>query len=240
MSGHSKWATIKRKKDVTDSKRGKIFTQHAKLITVTAQKGGGDPAMNPSLRMAIDRAKFDNVPNANIERAIKKGTGELKEGNALAEVTYEGYGPGGVAFLVHTITDNKNRTVSNLRNLFTKYGGNLGEPGCTAWMFQKRGVIVLDLNDKNKEEAELVVIEAGAEDLRIADDSMEVITAFEKLMTVKKALEEQGFKIESAEIAFIPKEKMTIQEEDLARKVLRLIEALEEDEDVTEISSNFV
>jgi YebC/PmpR family DNA-binding regulatory protein len=237
MSGHSKWATIKRKKDVTDSKRGKVFTQHAKLIAIAAQQGG-DPEMNPGLRVAIDRAKEDNLPNANIERAIKKGTGELKDGNALEEITYEGYASGGVALLIHTITDNRNRTVSNLRNHFTKHGGNLGESGCTAWMFQKRGVIVVDLNGKNAEEAELAIIEAGAEDMSVSGNAVEVITPFEKLMAVKKTLEAQGFKIESADVAFLPKEKMAVQEEELAGKVLRLIDVLEEDEDVTQVSSN--
>lgn len=238
MAGHSKWKQIKHKKGAADSKRGKVFTQHAKMITVAAQKGGGDPEMNPSLRAAIDRAKEDNLPNANIERAIKKGTGELKEGNALAEVSYEGYGPGGTALYVETVTDNRNRTVSNIRSIFTKAGGNLGESGCVAWMFQKRGVIQVDFAGKNPGDAEMMLIDAGAEDLTLEEDCAEVITPYESLMAVKGSLEKMGFKIQSAEILFLPKEKVTLEDEALAEKVLKLIDALEEDEDVVQVASN--
>ncbi len=243
MSGHSKWATIKRKKDVTDSKRGKIFTQHARLIALAAQQGGGDPTMNPTLRVAIDRAKLDNVPNANIDRAVKKGTGELKEGEAISELTYEGYGPGGVAFYVQVVTDNKNRAVSNVRSMFTKNGGNLGGPGSVAWMFEQKGVIVMEAGGKSKDDVELAVIEAGAEDLEWATEgggatAVTIYTKFAELMMVKKALEASGFKIESVEVAFIPKNTTAVDDPEVARKVLRLADALEEDEDVSHVSMN--
>lgn len=238
MSGHSKWATIKRKKDVTDSKRGKIFTQHAKMIALAAQQGGGDPSMNPSLRAAIDRAKLDNVPNANIERSIKKGTGELKEGEAISELTYEGYGPGGVAFYVQVVTDNKNRAVSNVRALFTKHGGNLGGPGSVAWMFEQKGVIEMKAGGKPKDDVELAVIEAGADDIGIDGETVTVYTKFTDLMAVKKALEAAGFKIERAEIDFISKNTTAVADAETAGKVLRLFDALEEDEDVTHVSMN--
>lgn len=256
MSGHSKWATIKRKKDVTDSKRGKIFTQHAKLIALSAQQGGGDISMNATLRAAVDRAKLDNVPNTNIDRAIKKGTGELKEGEAISELTYEGYGPGGVAFYVQVVTDNKNRAVSNVRSLFTKHGGNLGGPGSVAWMFGKKGVIEVGtagtaMEGKSRDEVELALIEAGAEDIEFgaggdgasgkaggAELSALVYTKFEDLTTVKKALEAAGFNVFRAESEFIPKNTVAITDSEVAGKVLRLAEALEEDEDVNSVSMN--
>lgn len=239
MSGHSKWATIKHKKGATDAKRGKIFTQHAKMIALCAQRGGADVTMNAGLRAAIDRAKMDNVPNANIERAIKKGTGELKDGNVITEGAYEGYGPGGVAIFVEVVTDNKNRAVSNVRNIFSKNGGNLGEPGCVAWMFQRKGVILLNTAGMNAEEVEMAVIESGAEDMSPDGDHMEVTTAYEALATVKKALEAQGMKIERADVELVPKEKMAVTDESTATKILKLMEALEEDEDVSNVSSNF-
>lgn len=238
MSGHSKWHSIKHKKGAADAKRGKIFTQHAKMIALAAQSGG-DPEMNPALRAAIDRAKLDNLPNANIERAVKKGTGELKDGSILEEVTYEGYGPGGVAILVKTITDNKNRTLPNVRQCFAKSGGKLGSDGCVAWMFEQKGILTLDVSGKDKDEVEMAVIEAGAEDMETHGDLMTVTTAFADLGPVRDALESAGFKIENAVIEYVAKEQTKVDDESTASKILKLMDALDEDEDVTDVASNF-
>lgn len=238
MSGHSKWHSIKHKKGAADAKRGKVFTQHAKLIVLAAQQGG-DPEMNPSLRSAIDRAKMDNVPNANIDRAIKKGTGELKDGEILSETSYEGYGPGGTAIYVQAITDNKNRTLANVRSAFTKHGGNLGETGCVAWMFEKKGLIILNTEGLDVEEVEMAVIESGADDMSAEGETMEVYTAYQELGNVKKALESAGMKVESADISFIAKDTVKVEDVSVAKKILRLMDVLEEDEDVTNVSSNF-
>lgn len=238
MSGHSKWHSIKHKKGAADAKRGKVFTQHAKLIVLAAQQGG-DPEMNPSLRSAIDRAKMDNVPNANIDRAIKKGTGELKDGEILSETSYEGYGPGGTAIYVQAITDNKNRTLANVRSAFTKHGGNLGETGCVAWMFEKKGLIILNTEGLYVEEVEMAVIESGADDMSAEGETMEVYTAYQELGNVKKALESAGMKVESADISFIAKDTVKVEDVSVAKKILRLMDVLEEDEDVTNVSSNF-
>lgn len=238
MSGHSKWHSIKHKKGAADAKRGKMFTQHAKLIALAAQQGG-DPDMNPALRAAIDRAKLDNLPNMNIERAIKKGTGELKDGNTIMELTYEGYGPGGTAIFVHVVTDNKNRAVSNVRNIFTKHGGNLGEAGCVAWMFKKKGIIVLNIEGKNLEDVEMAVIESGAEDMEVDDKLMTIYTAYQDLMNVKRTLETAGLKTENADIAFVANDTIKIEDPSVAKKILKLMEALEEDEDITNVASNF-
>lgn len=238
MSGHSKWHSIKHKKGAADAKRGKVFTQHAKMITLAAQSGG-DPEMNPGLRVAIDRAKMDNLPNMNIDRAIKKGTGELKDGSILVETSYEGYGPGGVAILVKAITDNKNRTLPNVRQCFSKCGGKIGSDGCVAWMFEPKGIILMDVSGKNMEEIEMEVIEAGAEDMEANGDTMTVTTAFEDLGPVRNALTAAGFKIESAKIEYIAKEQVKIEDESTASKIIRLMDALDEDEDVTEVAGNF-
>ena len=239
MSGHSKWHSIKHKKGAADAKRGKLFTQHAKMIVLAAQQGGGDPEMNPSLRSAIDRAKADNVPNANIDRAIKKGTGELKDGEILSEITYEGYGPGGTAIFVQAITDNKNRTLANVRSSFTKHGGNLGETGCVAWMFKKKGLIILNIEGMEMEEVEMAVIESGADDMSPESSTMEVYTAYQELGNVKKVLEQSEMKVESAEILFVAKDTVRVEDAATAKKILKLMDALEEDEDVTNVSSNF-
>ena len=238
MSGHSKWHSIKHKKGAADAKRGKVFTQHSKLIALAAQQGG-DPDMNPSLRAAIDRAKMDNLPNANIERSIKKGTGELKDGSVIMELTYEGYGPGGTAIYVKVVTDNKNRAVANVRSIFTKNGGNLGENGCVAWMFKQKGVIVLDITDMDMEEVEMAVIESGAEDMEVDGPTMEVYTDYKDLMSIKKILEEAGMKIESADVSFIANDTVKIEDPATAKKILRLMETLEDDEDISSVSSNF-
>lgn len=239
MSGHSKWHSIKHKKGAADAKRGKIFTRHAKLITIAAQQGGGDPEMNPSLRLAIDKAKAENMPNDNIARAIKRGTGELKDGAVITEVSYEGYGPNGIAILITCLTDNKNRTVSNLRSILSKNGGSMGESGCVGWMFHKKGVLTIDLKGKNQEEIELIAIDAGAEDVSIEDGVLEVTTKPDDFDKVKKQLETNGIQFLNAEQALIPENYITIENEEEATKIVKLIELLEEDEDTDEVFSNF-
>jgi YebC/PmpR family DNA-binding regulatory protein len=239
MSGHSKWHSIKHKKGALDAKRGKIFTKHAKLITIAARDGGGDPDMNPSLRSAISNAKADNVPNINIEKAVAKGSGDGKDGVNLSEVMYEGFGPASTAIYVQVITDNKNRAVSNVKNVFTKNGGNMGEAGTVGWMFEKKGVITAKITDKNNDEAELLAIDAGADDLTIENGIFEIITSPSVLMKVRDNLENSGFKVEKAELDFIPKNPVKIDNLDDAKKVLRLVEALEDDEDVANVYSNF-
>lgn len=238
MSGHSKWHSIKHKKGAADAKRGAIFTKHAKLITIAA-KNGGDPDMNPALRTAIDNAKAENMPNNNIERAIKKGTGEDKDAAELVELTYEGYGPGGVAVFVKCVTDNKNRTVANIKHLFSKHGGSLGTNGCVAWMFENKGIVTVDLTGKDPEEVELAAIEAGATDIQREEDSLEVHTEPADTNKVKAALEAAGVTVESAKTDLVPKESTQISEEDIAKKIMRLVDALEDDEDVTNVASNF-
>jgi YebC/PmpR family DNA-binding regulatory protein len=239
MSGHSKWHSIKHKKGAADAKRGKIFTMHAKLITIAAREGGGDPDMNPALRTAIDNAKADNVPNANIERAIKRGTGEDKEGADISEVMYEGYGPCGIALYIQAVTDNKNRTVASVKSILSKHGGNMGGAGSVAYLFHKKGLILIKAEPEKHEDIELTAIDSGAEDIKTEADSVEIYTDPKDLHNVKKKLEEAGFAIESAEITFIPENEVKIENENDARKVLKLMEALEEDDDVTNVYSNF-
>ena len=240
MSGHSKWHSIKHKKGANDAARGKIFTRHGKLITIaTREGGGGDPEMNPSLRLAIEKAKAENMPNANIERAIKKGTGEDKDGAQLMELTYEGYGPSGSAILVETLTDNKNRTVSSVRSTFTKKGGNMGESGSVAFLFDRKGVIrILCDSEEKGEEIALEAIDAGAEDFKYEDGEVDIFTAPTEVMAVKKLLEEMGEKIESAEITMIAKNTIEISDPEKAKTVLTLIETLEDNEDVSAVHSN--
>lgn len=238
MSGHSKWHSIKHKKAATDAKRGKIFTQHANLITIAA-RNSGDTDMNPNLRLAIDNAKKANVPNNNIERAIKRGTGELKEGTEISEITYEGYGPAGTAIMVECLSDNKNRTYTNIRTIFNKKGGNLGTNGSVAWMFERKGVIIVKTDGKRTDEIELAAIEAGAEDIQKEDNFIEIKTNPNEMIGVNDKLKSQGIESENAEVLLIPNNTVKIENEEDARKVLTFVEALEEDEDVTNVSSNF-
>jgi YebC/PmpR family DNA-binding regulatory protein len=235
MAGHSKWANIKHRKGAADAKRGKIFTKYAKLITIAAQSGG-DPIMNPSLRAAIDKAKEHNVPNDNITRAIKRGTGELKDGNIIEEVTYEGFGPGGVALIIECLTDNRNRSVASVRNILNKEGGRPGDSGCVAWMFERKGVIQLE-NNGNKEDLELKVIDAGAEDVAWDDDILQVYVSVDNFEQYKKALPED-IKIISSGLEMVPKTKTTIDTVDNAEKLLKLLDLLNEDEDVSEVWEN--
>jgi YebC/PmpR family DNA-binding regulatory protein len=235
MSGHSKWATIKHKKAALDAKRGKMFTTIIKEIMIAA-RNGGDPDANPRLRTAITAAKAVSMPNDNIKRAIMRGTGEL-EGGMIEEFTYEGYGPAGVAIIVEVATDNKNRTVSEVRHAFSKNGGNMGEQGSVAWMFDRKGQIILEGENLNEDELMNLVLEAGADDLRQDGDTWEVITAPESLATVQEALEKAKIPMAQAKLAMIPKN--TIQVEGASVKgLLKLLDALEEHDDVQNVFSN--
>jgi len=235
MSGHSKWATIKRKKAVLDSKRGKIFTKLIKEITIAA-RDGGDINGNPRLRLAVDNAKAANMPLDNIERAIKKATGEL-EGVIYHELTYEGYGPAGVAVLVEVATDNKNRTVAEVRHIFSKNSGSMGETGSVAWMFDRKGVVSLPAEGKKEDDIMEIIIEAGAENLTTEEDFFEVTTTVESFETVRRALVDKQFNIENASLQWIAKNMIEVKGED-AEKVVKMIEALEDLDDVQNVYSN--
>lgn len=238
MSGHSKWSTIKRKKGANDAKRGKIFTKLIKEITVAAKMGGGDPDANPRLRTAVLSAKSENMPKDNIERAIKKGTGGL-EGVNYEEILYEGYGPGGVAVLVETMTDNKNRTVADVRHYFSKSGGNLGESGCVGWMFDKKGVVVVDKETISEEELMDLALEAGAEDVVEEDTTFQVITAPEDFNEVMGNLEKAELKHVEASVSMVPKNTVDVAEEKTARSLMKLLDSLEDHDDVQKVHANF-
>ena len=236
MSGHSKWATTKRKKAVIDSKRGKVFTKLIKEITISAREGGGDPIGNPRLRLAIDNAKAANMPADNIERAVKKATGEL-EGQSYSELTYEGYAPAGIAILVDVATDNKNRTVAEVRHIFSKHGGTMGESGSVAWMFNKKGVITLPIQGKTEDEIMEIIIDAGADDMQTDEEFFEVQTSLENFEKVRKALLDKKITVENASLQWVAKNTILIKGED-AEKVIRLIETLEDNDDVQNVFSN--
>jgi YebC/PmpR family DNA-binding regulatory protein len=237
MAGHSKWKQIKRKKAATDAKRGALFTRLIREITVAARAGGGDPGGNPRLRTAIDAAKTENMPAENIDRAIKKGTGEL-EGVTYSEVTYEGYGPGGAAILIESVTDNPNRTVADIRHQFSRHGGNLGAANSVAWMFDRRGQITLDATKVDEDSAMEAALEAGADDFVRDGDTITVSTPVHELHAVQAALQGRGLPVEGAEIALIPKSTVKVEGGD-AKKLLALMEALEEMDDVAKVFSNF-
>lgn len=236
MSGHSKWATTKRKKAAIDAKRGKMFTKLIKEITIAARQGGGDASGNPRLRLAIDNAKAANMPADNIDRAIKKATGEL-EGQSFSELTYEGYGPAGVAVLVEVATDNKNRTVAEVRHMFSKSGGSLGESGSVAWMFERKGIITLPRQGKNEEEMLEIVLEEGAEDLQTEEEFFEVQTSIEDFESVRKALLEKKLAIDNASLQWIAKNTVNVSGEN-AESVIKLIENLEDNDDVQNVFAN--
>ncbi len=238
MSGHSKWSTIKHKKAAQDAKRGKAFSKIIKEVTVAARIGGGDLAANPRLRTAIAAAKAENMPKDNIERAIKKGTGEL-EGANYEEVTYEGYGPGGVAILVETISDNRQRTVADVRHLFAKRGGNLGEPGSVAWIFEKKGLILVEKDKADEETLMTIALEANAEDIQEQESEWEVYTAPESFEDVKSALEANSIPVLTAEVTMLPGNTVSIEDEKQASQLLILMEALEENSDVQNVYANF-
>ncbi len=237
MSGHSKWATIKRKKGAVDAKRGKLFTQLIRELTSAARLGGGDPDGNPRLRLAMDKARASNMPRDNIERAVKKGAGEL-DGVIVEEITYEGYGPGGVAVLVETLTDNRNRTVGELRHAFSKHGGNLAANGAVAFLFQKRGSLSFDQDGIDGDALMEAAMEADALDVREGAGSIEVETAPERFEAVRKALESKGFRPASAELAFAPTTQVTLTGNQ-AQSMLKLYEVLDEHEDVKQVYANF-
>ena len=237
MSGHSKWSSIKHKKGAADAKRGKIFSRLIKELTVAARLGGGDPNGNPRLRTAIQAAKAENMPKDNIGRAIKKGTGEI-EGTSYEEINYEAYGPGGVAVLIDRPTDNRNRAVADIKHIFDRYGGNLGEPGCVAWMFEKKGLIVIEKGTIDEEKLFEMAVEAEAEDVKEEETEFEVITATTDFETVKKAFDDEGLTYSIAEISMIPKNTVKLEGKK-AEQMLHLMEALEDNDDVAHVYANF-
>ncbi len=238
MSGHSKWATIKRKKGAADAKRGKIFTKLIKEITLAARLGGGDPEGNARLRQAILAAKAENMPKDNIDRAIKKGSGEQGGASAFEELTYEGYGPGGVAVLVEILTDNKKRTVAEIRHIFSKYGGNLAENGAVAWIFEKKGSILLEKKGVDEDALMEAALEAGAQDVREEENEFEVLTEPASFESVRKAVEAAGFKYVEAQISMIPQNTVKLSE-DKASSMLKMMEKLEDNDDVQNVYANF-
>jgi YebC/PmpR family DNA-binding regulatory protein len=237
MSGHSKWHSIKHKKAVVDARRGQHFTKLARAITVAAREGGGDPDGNAALALAVQKARDASMPKDNIERAIAKGTGEGADSEQIETVLYEGYGPGGVALLVEALTDNRNRTGADVRHAFTKHGGSLGEPGSVSYLFDKRGVIVVDASRYDEDDL-IGAIDAGAEDIALDDDVYEVLTEPGDLGAVRATLEQSGIEIESADVTQRPKSRVPVDEAD-APKLMRLIDALEESDDVNAVHANF-
>jgi len=237
MSGHSKWHSIKHKKGATDAKRGKLFTKFIKEITVAARTGGGDPDANARLRKAILDAKAGNMPNDTIDRAIRRGTG-AEEGVTYDEITYEGYGPGGVAMLIEAMTDNRNRTVAEIRHIFSKNGGNLGESGSVGWLFEKKGYIVVDKAAKPEEELFEIAIEGGADDVRDDQDNMEIITSPENFESVQAAIKSAGIEPQVAEVSMVPQNYVKL-EGGSAQQMLRLMEAMEDHDDVQKVYANF-
>jgi len=237
MSGHSKWSTIKHKKAAKDAKKGKLFTKFIKEITVAARMGGGDINSNPRLRTAVTAARTNSMPNDNIDRAIKKGTGEL-EGVTYEEIQYEGYGPGGAAILAQVLTDNKNRTVSEIRRLFTNHGGHLGETGCVSWMFDKKGVITVEKSQIDEERLMGIVLDAGAEDVKEEDDLFEVVTQPEDFEKVKERLDREKVPVASAQVTMVPKNTVNVDAKHV-EQILKLTEELEDHDDVQGVSANF-
>jgi YebC/PmpR family DNA-binding regulatory protein len=237
LAGHSKWAQIKRKKAVTDARRGKLWSKLLKEVSVAARIGGGDPAGNARLRTAIQDARDANVPNDNIDRAVRRGSGQL-DGVTYEEVSYEGYGAGGVAVLIEALTDNRNRTVSDVRHLFSKHGGNLGENGCVAWMFDKRGYFAIGRSALAEETFMELALEVGAEDISIEDEIFEIYSKPEEYAAMREALDERGVALEASQLAMLPQSTVRLESDD-AGKVLRLLEALEDHEDVQHVWSNF-
>ncbi len=237
MSGHNKWSTIKHKKGAADAKRGKIFSKIIKEITIAARMGGGDPEGNPRLRTVLTAARNANMPKDNIERAIKRGTGEIA-GVTYEEITYEGYGPGGVAVLVEALTDNKNRTVAEIRHIFDKYNGNLGESGCVSWIFEKKGVIDIPVQGLTEDQVMELALESGAQDVKQEDDMFEITTEIAEFETVRKAVEEQGWKIEEASITMIPQNSVKLDGKK-AEQMLKMMDVLDDHEDLQNVYANF-
>ncbi len=237
MSGHSKWSSIKHKKAAADAKRGKLFTKLIKEITVAAREGGADPDTNPRLRTAVANAKAQNMPNETIERGILRGTGQLP-GTSYEEIIYEGYGPKGVAIIVEVVTDNRNRSTSDLRNILSKNGGNLGERGCVSWMFDKKGLIVIDKDKADEDELIMIALESGAEDVKSGDDSYEIITEPQQFESVREAVQEAGIETTLEEISMIPQTTVKLDGKE-ALQLLKIIGSLEDHDDVQNVYSNF-
>ena len=239
MSGHSKWATTKHKKAVVDAKRGKLFAKLVKNVEVAARTGGGDPAGNPTLFDAIQKAKKSSVPNENIDRAVKRGSGQEAGGAQYENITYEGYGPGGVAVLVECLTDNRNRAASDVRVAFTRNGGRMADPGSVAYLFNRKGVIVVEkTKDLSEDDVLLAVLDAGAEEVNDLGDSFEVVSEPTDLVAVRTALQDAGIDYESADAAFLPSSEIDLDEEQ-ARKVIKMIDALEDSDDVQDVYANY-
>jgi YebC/PmpR family DNA-binding regulatory protein len=238
VSGHSKWSSIKHKKGAADAKRGKLFSKLSRAIIVAAKEGGPDPSGNLALQNAVEKARSYSMPKDNIERAIARGSGQDSDAEAFETIVYEGYAPGGVALIVEALTDNRNRTAADVRHLFTKNDGNLGEAGSVAWLFERRGVVVVD-GSADEDELTLVAAEGGADDVRRDGSSWEITSPPDDLSAVREAVEAAGFSVESAELALLPKTTIEIDDESQAKKILRLIDALEENDDVQEVYANF-
>jgi YebC/PmpR family DNA-binding regulatory protein len=239
VSGHSKWSSIKHKKGVADARRGKLFSKLSRAIIVAARDGGGDPAANLALQNAIEKARSYSMPKDNIERAIARGTGADTDEAAFEQVVYEGYGPNGVAILVEALTDNRNRTAADVRAAFAKHDGNLGGSGAVAWLFERRGVILVDADRFDEDGVTLAAAEGGADDVELDGSSFSVTSSAESLSAVRQALEDAGIEVDSAELTMVPKTTVELDDESAAKKTLRLIDALEESDDVQEVYSNF-
>ena len=239
MSGHSKWSSIKHKKGAADVKRGKLFSKLSRAIIVAAKEGGPDPGGNLALQNAVEKARSYSMPKDNIERAIARGSGEGADGSTFETVIYEGYGPEGVAVLVEALTDNRNRTASDVRFLFSKHGGNLGATGAVAWQFERRGVVLVDANAVDEDELVLVAANAGADDVERDGSTYQVSSTPESLSAVRQAIESAGFAIESAGLSMVPKTTVEIADESVAKTVVRLVEGLEDNDDVQDVFANF-
>src|SRR3954466_12002710 len=239
LSGHSKWSSIKHKKGAADAKRGKLFSKLTRAIIVAAKEGGPDPAGNLALQNAIEKARAASMPKDNIDRAIAKGAGTDSDAAAYETVTYEGYGPAGVAVIVEALTDNRNRTAGEVRHTFAKKDGNLGTPGAVAWLFERRGIVLVPADGADEDELTLAAAEGGADDVSLDGSSFQVLSAAEELGTVREAVAGAGFEIESAELTMLPKTTIAVEDESEAKKILRLIDQLEENDDVQEVDANF-
>ena len=239
MSGHSKWSTIKHKKGAQDARRGKLFSKLSRALIVAAREGGADPAMNLALQNAIEKARSYSMPKDNIERAVARGAGAGADGDTFEPVTYEGYGPNGVAVFVEALTDNRNRTAAEIRHVFSKHDGNLGASGAVAWLFERKGVLLVDADATDEDDVTLAAAEGGAEDVTLDGSSFQITCAPEDLAAVREAVEAAGIAIESAQITMVPKTTVEVEEESAAKKILRLMDALEENDDVQDVYSNF-
>jgi YebC/PmpR family DNA-binding regulatory protein len=239
VSGHSKWSTIKHKKGAQDARRGKLFSKLSRAIIVAAKEGGGDPATNLALANAVEKARSYSMPKENIERAIARGTGADADAGAFEEVVYEGYAPDGVAVLVEALTDNRNRTASEVRHIFAKNGGNLGATGAVAWQFERLGVVLVEAEGTDEDELTMAAADGGAEDVSREEDVFQVTSSPEDLSAVREAIEAAGFPVRAAELQMVPKTTVEVADESAARRIVRLIEALEDDDDVQEVYANF-